>query len=192
MSHFKHGCARRGRKRSYLYIAWNHILDRCYKATDKCFKWYGGRGITVCARWHKDNPNGFVNFMSDVGDRPTPKHSIDRINNDGHYEPTNIRWADSFEQRRNQRRYRGEDHKSSILTEIEVRKIKILVDQGLNTKQILQEIGYKVSGSTIGAIRQGITWTHIVEEADFNFRNPLRAGYERKVEIYYDSKKNDK
>ncbi len=179
----KHGCASRGNNRSYLYTAWHHIFDRCYKATDKVFKWYGARGIQVCARWHKGNPNGFLNFINDVGARPSRKHSIDRINNDGHYMPSNIRWATSVEQRNNQRRYRGEDHASSVLTEIEVRKIKLLVTQGLTTKQILQREGYKVSVSTINHIRQGKTWAHVVADAHFQSHHPIRAGWENQQKL---------
>ncbi len=189
---FKHGYASRGKKRSYVYIAWHHMNDRCYDPTHSGFKWYGGRGIGVCARWRKENPNGFDNFAQDMGDRPSTGHSLDRINNNGHYTRSNCRWATNLEQRRNQRRYRGEDHASSVLTEIQVLKIKNLVQQGLTTKQILQQEGYKVSISTIDHIRRGDTWAHVVSDAHFASHHPLRAGYERKVAIHYGSKTQER
>ena len=62
---------------------------------------YGGRGITVCERWQT-----FENFLKDVGSAPSEKHSIDRINSDGNYEPGNVRWATNSEQIRNSRAHK--------------------------------------------------------------------------------------
>lgn len=76
---------------------------RCYNPTHKAYKYYGGRGITVCDRW-LDPDNGLNNFKDDMGFRPSPEYSIDRINNDGNYEPANCRWATIIEQNNNQRR----------------------------------------------------------------------------------------
>ena len=71
---------------------------RCSKVTNKSYHNYGGRGIKVCARWAD-----FENFYADMGVRPSRKHSIDRINNDGDYEPGNCRWATAVEQMANRR-----------------------------------------------------------------------------------------
>jgi hypothetical protein len=73
--------------------------QRCGDPNNKRFADYGGRGIRVCARWRE-----FANFYSDMGPRPSDVYSIDRINNDGNYEPSNCRWATAKEQRANQRK----------------------------------------------------------------------------------------
>lgn len=82
------------------YVAWCNMLARCGNPKHRVFHHYGGRGIRVCEAWRAS----FEQFLRDVGLRPSPKHSIDRINNDGHYEPGNIRWATQSEQMRNTRR----------------------------------------------------------------------------------------
>lgn len=82
------------------YICWSDMKKRCYNKNNKRFKDYGGRGIVVCERWL----NYYENFLSDMGVRPTSKHSLDRINNDGIYEPSNCRWATRTVQDMNRRK----------------------------------------------------------------------------------------
>jgi hypothetical protein len=79
--------------------AWQNMLARCHCETCPNFRLYGARGITVCARWRES----FEAFLADVGARPSPAHSIDRIDNAKGYEPGNVRWATRLEQARNKR-----------------------------------------------------------------------------------------
>ena len=85
------------------YIAWKAIKQRCYNPNTKFYYLYGGRGITVCDRWLEPEGRGYINFLNDMGRKPSSQHSIDRINVDGNYEPSNCRWATPKEQRNNQR-----------------------------------------------------------------------------------------
>lgn len=89
----------RGHRRTREYEAWIAMLRRCYDTQTQNYPRYGGRGITVCQAWRES----FTAFLDDVGLKPDPKMSLDRIDNDGPYEPGNVRWATVSEQNRNQR-----------------------------------------------------------------------------------------
>lgn len=85
------------RSRTPEYRAWRCMLGRCYNPTVKSWPQYGGRGIGVCEAWRAS----FQAFLADMGPKPTPQHTLDRINGDGQYEPGNVRWATQTEQARN-------------------------------------------------------------------------------------------
>jgi hypothetical protein len=81
------------------------MIQRCYNSNLDDFKLYGGRGITVCARWRygEDGLSGYECFVADMGPKPSPQYSLDRTDNDLGYFLSNCRWATWSEQRRNQR-----------------------------------------------------------------------------------------
>lgn len=130
---FRHGyAAKDGAGRQHrLYAIWVGIWDRCTNPKAKRFARYGGRGIRVCERWEV-----FENFLADVGPRPSPKHSIDRIDNDKGYEPGNVRWATHDVQMMNT---------SRVVATPEVQaRMAALFGAGKRNREIADEIGVKI------------------------------------------------
>ncbi len=120
------------------YSCWQHMKRRCLSKNDPAYKNYGGRGIKVCDRWLK-----FSNFYADMGDRPDGL-SLDRIDNDGNYEPGNCRWATRKEQNRNTRRNRHITYKGETKILIEWVEhfgiYKSIITDRLNKGRALDEV----------------------------------------------------
>jgi hypothetical protein len=114
-----HGHAGNGSKRNCTteYKIWLHMKSRCSNPDDPHFADYGGRGIKVCERWE----NSFSNFLSDMGNRPSKMHSIDRFpDNNGGYSPDNCRWATREEQSRNKRNNRIVSYKGKTMIDTDL------------------------------------------------------------------------
>lgn len=105
------GITRHGLSKTPEHRIWCHMLGRCLNPTDSAYSDYGGRGIMVCEAWRD-----FTVFYRDMGPRPSPKHSIERVDNDRGYEPDNCRWALPAEQNSNTRRNRFLTHNGVRLT----------------------------------------------------------------------------
>jgi len=98
------------------YNSWRAMVYRCTNEKYWAYKHYGGKGVRICDRWLEPAPKGFMNFLEDMGKKPTNKHSIDRVDNTGNYSPENCRWSDQSTQNNNTSRNRFETIKGETKT----------------------------------------------------------------------------
>ena len=144
------GCLRRG-THLFLdypseYAIWSLMKQRCLNPSDRAYGYYGGRGIRVCDRWL----HSFAAFLADMGRRPSKTHSIDRIDNDGNYDPGNCRWATWKQQHRNRRNNRLLTHDGQTLCVTEWSEVT-----GINAKVIFGRIydGWSVEDTLTRPVR---------------------------------------
>lgn len=153
----KHGHARK-RNNSPEYRTWTSIIGRCESPKRRDFKYYGGRGITICDRWRRGEggKTGFECFLADMGRKPSPELSIEREDNDRGYEPDNCVWATRSEQMKN-RRYFGKKVKPGpkITYEI-IRRIRL---DGRPQHVIAAELG--MTQGSISRIKTGKAWSYV-------------------------------
>jgi hypothetical protein len=136
------------------------MLQRCSNPSRSDWPRYGGRGITVCQRWRR-----FENFLADMGTCPAGL-SLDRVNNDGNYEPGNCRWATFEQQMSNRRATGGELHWNAKLTVNDVIAIRRLAREGLTHRALGAMFG--VSHENIGLIVRNQEWRRLLVKSASN------------------------
>lgn len=138
------GMYKHGGTKTKLYKVWSTMKARCFNPDSFRYKWYGDRGIKVCDRWLD-----FENFREDMGEPPAGT-SLDRIDNDGDYEPTNCRWATQTEQIRKQERVK--------LTPELAQQIRAEASQGVSFRELGRRYG--MHHGSISACVHGRTWAN--------------------------------
>lgn len=130
------------------YSSWSSLRGRCNNKENPKYPRYGGRGITVCDRW-----NSFENFFLDMGVKPTPEHSIERLNNDGNYDPDNCIWATREVQSNNQSTTRYYDYKGTKVKVVELAKIACIAHSAMYQRLVYHK------GNVEAALNPKNTWS---------------------------------
>lgn len=194
---------------SKLYRRWQSMNARCFYSCFKGFENYGGRGISVCYEWSKDNPDGFRNFekwMDENGyDETLPRgvQTIDRIDVDGNYDPSNCRLISNYEQQSNTRRnvsitHNGETHHVSEWARITGMNRAVLgkrIKRGLNPEEALFT-PLKPTNRTYRIVVDGIEFDTLVELSNYLNVNPRALYYQvekgRSIEEVVERMRNGK
>lgn len=127
------------------YRAWQGMKDRCYNPNCKGYKNYGGRGIKVCDRWFE-----YSNFLEDMGRKPTSKHTLERVNNNGDYDPLNCAWR--------LRKWQSRNRRNVKMTVAKAREVRMQFNKGYTQKDLAIE--FDVSLSVIKGITRTVKRTY--------------------------------
>jgi hypothetical protein len=144
-----------------LYGSWRMMMQRCHNSKNKSYKNYGGRGIGVCSEWH--DVAVYIAWIEErLGPRPEGQ-SLDRINNDGNYEPGNVHWATALQQEQNKRAVKrlrkGETHGMAKLTDAAVTDIRKRVAAGASKASVARD--HHVSDVLVGKVVRRQIWAHV-------------------------------
>lgn len=142
---YNHGYSKHGAHPHPLYKVWEAMIARCENPNSRSYQYYGAKGITVCDRWRRSFPD----FLQDLGERPSPRHSLERVDSSGNYEPANVVWATSTEQGRNRPAY-------VKLSLEKAREIRVLYAGGLTMEEIANRFG--VTKTSIWQVVHNKTW----------------------------------
>jgi hypothetical protein len=180
---------RHGGATTLEYKTWRHILDRCHNRNSSRYDYYGARGIYVCDEWRKSFPA----FLNDMGPRPTPAHTIDRIDNSLGYSPSNCRWATRKEQSNNKRNNRRLEFRGAVKTVAEWSEVTGIkrsiicsrLDRGLPTDKVLQNLQRQAQTIEIDGITKSVAqWCREAGRNYLTARHRLRRGWSPKEAIF--------
>lgn len=170
-----HGMTFRG-KTSKEYMIWACIVQRCTNPKNKRYPSYGGRGIKMCERW-RHSPSLFV---EDMGPRPSERHSVERIDNDGNYEPSNCKWADDYEQANNSRQNVFMTFNGKTQTVAEWSREQFVAEQGITMFRIRGRLAWGWTDEealTVPLPRKDGVPNRTKEMARAAVGNAVQAGY---------------
>lgn len=186
-----------GRRKHELYNTWNSMIQRCYNPNHKAYKYYGGRGVKVCDSWL----SSFWNFVEDMGEKQEG-YTLDRMDNDGNYEPSNCKWSTKSEQSRNTRNNILYELEGEVLIETDTAQalgisVKALIyrrKRNLSQKRLMTKgklLGSKPVYLTVeGKTMHIAAWARETGQRDYNISRRKRRGWSD-YECVYGRKKRE-